>query len=241
MLASPVAFIQAAQRTTLENLADISTIIIAVVILVLLGALILAVLELKKGQKKLMSFIDSLRGDLAPAINNVREISSNLAGVSEMVNSRVQSVDDTLNVANDRLRNSVELAYRRVRHFDALLEVAQEEAESLFFNAASAVRGVRHGAESIVGGKRSRRRRAERMRARYLETEDDEEDTDQVDADHNGGGRHTLDDGEPEQLWDDDFERVIDVEDARDPAHPLTSTEQGPTIHRRRPRTTGSR
>ncbi len=207
VLASAIAVSQtAAQRSTLENLADISMIIIAATILALLLVLIKALSETRDGQRKVVAFIDGLRSDLAPTIKNVNELSSTLVHVSDTVSKQVSAVDDTLDIANERLRSAVDVAYRRVRHFDALLEVAQGEAESLFINAASAVRGVKRGAQAIRG--------------RDIDRDDD-------------------DDGD--RLWDDEMEQVIGADDTRDTGHTLTSSEQGPTIHRRRPRTNGPR
>lgn len=153
-------------RSALEKLADVSTILIALVILILLGALTVAVLELRKGQRKVAEFISTLRVDLAPAISNVNDISRTLGKVSDSVADRVDSFDGTLEVANDRLRRSVDMAYDRIRDFDALLRVAQEEAEGAFFSATSAIRGFSRGASAMRGGASSRRRRGRARRGR---------------------------------------------------------------------------
>jgi hypothetical protein len=44
----------------------------------------------------------------------------------------------------------------RIEEFNALIEVVQGEAEDIFLDTASTVRGVREGARSITSGRRRR-------------------------------------------------------------------------------------
>jgi hypothetical protein len=63
----------------------------------------------------------------------------------------VRRVDETITEANRQLRRAVSLAEERVHDFNALLEVAQQEAEQVFVSTAATLRGVRRGASTLAG------------------------------------------------------------------------------------------
>jgi hypothetical protein len=57
----------------------------------------------------------------------------------------VKALTDRLQLASERMEE-------RIEEFNALMEVVQDEAEGIFIDTASTVRGVRAGARSIAGG-----------------------------------------------------------------------------------------
>jgi uncharacterized phage infection (PIP) family protein YhgE len=74
---------------------------------------------------------------------NVEHITRSLRDDVDKVNSSVQAVTDRLKLASDRMEE-------RIEDFNALMEVVQEEAEGVFLDTASTVRGVRAGARSLA-------------------------------------------------------------------------------------------
>jgi len=55
----------------------------------------------------------------------------------------VKSLTDRLQLASDRMEE-------RIEEFNALMEVVQDEAEDIFIDTASTVRGVRAGARAMT-------------------------------------------------------------------------------------------
>jgi hypothetical protein len=168
------------QRSGLEKAADVAMVIVAVLLVVLLAALAWLFLELRKAHLKLVDAAENLAQRLAPGVTNVNELAANLKEISEMAVRRATQVEETVVLANRRVRGAVDLAYRRVREVDAFLEVMQSEAESLFTSTAAGLVGFRRGARAIFGRRKRGRRfgrfaKAEyRRRARALDTENDD-------------------------------------------------------------------
>jgi hypothetical protein len=69
--------------------------------------------------------------------------------ITTSVRADVQQVNATVAAANQRLQQAVAMTEQRLNEFNALLEVVQQEAESMFVATASTVRGVRTGAASL--------------------------------------------------------------------------------------------
>ena len=65
----------------------------------------------------------------------------------ERLNASVRALTDRLQLASERMEE-------RIEDFNALMEVVQDEAEGIFIDTASTVRGVKAGARSITGGGR---------------------------------------------------------------------------------------
>jgi hypothetical protein len=167
-------------------------VVVAVLLVVLLAAIAFILLEIRKAQRKLMDTAERLADRLSPTVSSVNDLSANLKEISEMAVRRATQVEETVVLANRRVRTAVDLAYRRVREFDALLEVVQSEAEGLFTSTVAGLTGFRRGARAIFGGRARRRRfrglrrhdHRRRMRARLEEDDDaiwgDEQDSPDV-------------------------------------------------------------
>jgi uncharacterized protein YoxC len=146
------------QRSLLERLADLSQVIIALAVLGLLVLFFVTINELKQSQKKLMDLIEKARGELAPTISNVNELSANANFVADALAHRVGDIDETVALANSRMRGLVARIDRRARQFDAMLEVMQREFEDVFLSGASLIHGLKRGAGAITSRRRSRHR-----------------------------------------------------------------------------------
>ena len=145
-------------RDGLSAAADIAIVAmgVAVVLLALVGTVLLvringAVKEMRIG----------VRQNLGPVSDRARSISANVEFITqalrtdvERLNASVKSLTDGLQVASERMEE-------RVEEFNALMEVVQSEAEDIFLDTASTVRGVRAGARSIGSHRAERRRNPE--------------------------------------------------------------------------------
>lgn len=129
--------------------ADIASIVIAVAVLVvvtLAGALFVRINRIL-GELRL-----GVRQNLGPVSDRARSISDNVEFITQVLRSDVESLNASVRALSDRLTLASERMEERVEEFNALIEVVQGEAEGLFLDTASTVRGVREGARSIAGG-----------------------------------------------------------------------------------------
>jgi hypothetical protein len=87
--------------------------------------------------------------DLLPLLRELTGLARDLTSVAKTVRSDVDLVHGTVADVNTRVQDVVRIAERRVNELDALLGVAQQEAEGILLTATAAARGVRAGAEAL--------------------------------------------------------------------------------------------
>lgn len=182
-------------QTWIEALAAVSTIVVALGLLLLGFGLIFAGLKVRQLVRKVEEQAQKLRVDLAPAIASVNRVSENVGALSETVRADAARLSETVTSANEALQRATVEAERRVGEFNALIGVVQEEAERLFIGGASAVRGLQASADTF-----------RRLRSGELELVDEDEEPDDEDGDEGfedeteirvvprRRGRHWLDD-----------------------------------------------
>ena len=142
-----------APRDAIAVAADVAVIVIAVavvVVAVLTGWLLLRVNGVVGEIRR------SFHVGLGPVSDRARTISDNVAFITQVVRSDVESLNASVKSLGERLTQASNAMEERIEEFNALLEVVQDEAEDLFLDTASTVRGVREGARSIAA--RSERR-----------------------------------------------------------------------------------
>jgi len=163
----------AAERGLMETLAVTGQFAVSVVVLVLLGALVWVLLAMRKTVQELTKLVHSSYGDISSAAHSVRNVAEDVRGITQSVKTDVGAVSDTIRRVNSGVRRAVRRAEARLDRLDALVGVAQEEAEEFVLSSASALRGVRLGAAAL---KRSflytRRRGLKRKKRRPLREKD---------------------------------------------------------------------
>lgn len=132
-----------------ERIMGVASGLMSFAFLALAIAAIPAVWNLRKSYKRVDELLTRLHGDVNPLIRHATAIADNVDYVTTSVRTDVQQINATIASANRRLHEAVELTEERLREFNALLEVVQDEAEQLFVSTASAVRGVRRGAAAF--------------------------------------------------------------------------------------------
>ena len=123
--------------------------LMTIALLVLTVALVPAAWNFRKSYKKVNDLLDRIYGDVNPLMRQASSIADNVNYISTSVRTDVQQVNATIAAANLRLQQAVALTEQRLGEFNALLEVVQHEAESMFVATASTVRGVRTGAAAL--------------------------------------------------------------------------------------------
>ena len=162
-----------AQRSAMEALASVGQFAVSVVVLILLAALVYVLLAMRKSVQELTKLLHSSYGDLSAAAHSVRNVAEDVRGITQSVKTDVGAVSDTIRYVNHGFRRVVRRTESRLQRLDALVGVAQEEAEDFVLSSASALRGVKLGAAAL---KRSflytRRRGIKRRKHRPVREED---------------------------------------------------------------------
>src|SRR5690606_35260539 len=93
--------------------------------------------------------LDRVQDDMMPLVKHASAIADDVHYITTSLRTDVQQVSNTVNGANRRMQKAMLATEAKVREFNALLEVVQEEAEDIFVRSASTARGVRIGVESF--------------------------------------------------------------------------------------------
>jgi hypothetical protein len=81
----------------------------------------------------------------------MKHISDDVRGMTASVRNDVEQVNETVGEITKRVQRALVASEERLGEFNALLDVAQDEAERLFISTASTVRGIRRGADAFRG------------------------------------------------------------------------------------------
>jgi uncharacterized protein YoxC len=127
----------------------LSSVIIALALIVLIVGAGRMYWRSKKTREKLAQLLDRVHGELTPLSRQLTAIAGDIHVITSSVRTEVEKVNATISLANDRLKQAVSATEARLQDFHALLAVIQDEAEQLFVSTASTVHGVRHGAATL--------------------------------------------------------------------------------------------
>lgn len=151
-IADTVVMVQAGSRGLqywVDLLTSIASIVIAVALIAIAIPLIPAAWNSRKFYAKLNQVVERIRDDVNPIVRHAAAVADNVDYISTSIRADVQLLHQTVASANQRVNRVAALAEQRVNELNALLEVVQEEAEGLFVDTASTVRGVRVGADTF--------------------------------------------------------------------------------------------
>ncbi|CAN5878471.1 hypothetical protein BH11GEM1_BH11GEM1_26440 [soil metagenome] len=137
------------ERGWFEKTTAIASGLMTIAVLVLTVALVPAAWNFRKSYAKVSDLLDRIYGDVNQIMRQASSIADNVNYVTTSVRTDVQQINATIAAANLRLQQAVALTEQRLNDFNALLAVAQQEAESMFVATASTVRGVRTGAAAL--------------------------------------------------------------------------------------------
>jgi hypothetical protein len=127
----------------------VSTVIIAIGMVALVALCITIGLRLQKSEAAMAASLVRLRAQVSPLIENGIAVAENLRDISGSLRGDARRIASTVSSANDRLHEAVSATERRLKEFNALMSVVQDEAEDLFVATASTVHGVRRGAAAL--------------------------------------------------------------------------------------------
>ena len=123
--------------------------LMSLAILVITVAIVPMARNLRKSYGRLNEMLDKIYVDVNPLVKNASGIAENVNAIAKSIRGDLQVVSGTVAMATERLHEAVAITEQRLNEFNALLEVVQQEAESVFVATASVVRGVRTGTASL--------------------------------------------------------------------------------------------
>lgn len=128
--------------TYIQVAADASTVVIAAISVILLVVILLFFVQLKK-------LLKSLQHQIQPVTDRARVAAENVEYISAVVRQDVQNIRASVSGLSDRLKEASKRMEERVEEFNTLMDVVQDEAESVLLDTAAVVRGVRAGAKTL--------------------------------------------------------------------------------------------
>lgn len=134
-----------------STLADVATIVIAIALVIVAIVMVPSAFSAGRIYRRINGLVDRLHDDTTPILLHLRDITDNLNYISASIRDDVESFKGTIHANQARLNRAGELTEKRINDFNALLAVVQEEAESLFIDTASTIRGVRAGTSTLRG------------------------------------------------------------------------------------------
>ncbi len=128
---------------------SIATVVLALGIIAAGIMLIPTLFIARKVLLKLNNILGQIQTDVAPLVKHGHAVAENVNFISTSVRMDFEQLSRTVQMANQRLVHTADLAEERINEFNALMKVVQEEAEDLFINTASTIRGVQAGTETL--------------------------------------------------------------------------------------------
>lgn len=151
--AFPTLLQSATGSSALATASAVSAIVIAVAVV---SVAIMGGVLFFRVNRILTELRRSARQNFGPVSDRARSISDNLEFITQALRTDVEKLNASLRALSDRLQQASDHMEERIDEFNALMEVVQDEAEDLFLDTASTVRGVREGARTIAGGSERR-------------------------------------------------------------------------------------
>ena len=130
--------------------ADVALILLGVLALVAVIALIVLLIQIRALGRALHRVTRNLETKADPILERARGIATNVEFISAAVRTDVEQLNASVRALSDRLQQASDHMETRIDEFNALMEVVQGEAEDVFLDTASTVRGVREGARRLA-------------------------------------------------------------------------------------------
>lgn len=159
-----LAFQTASDGSAMALWADLALLVIAVAIV---AVAVMSGMLMLRFNRILSEIQRSTRQNFGPVSDRARSISDNVEFITQALRTDVEKLNASVRSLSDRLQHASNRMEERVEEFNALMSVVQGEAEDIFLDTASTVRGVREGARAIGGTGGSQTRRTGARQAAY--------------------------------------------------------------------------
>ena len=136
-------------RDQLGAAAAWSTVVVGVFFLLLVPLLLLLLVQLRRVSSTIRKLGEEGLRRADPLLVSGRGIADNVEFISDAVRADVQRLSGSVKSLTERLNEASTRMEERIQEFNALMEVVQGEAEDIFLDTASTVRGVRESARTL--------------------------------------------------------------------------------------------
>ena len=137
------------EHSWLDTLANVAQSLVSVLLTVMLLAGVFLLYALKKSVDELGRLIKSAHEPLGTVLKEAREITAEVRTLTRKLTGPVTLAGETIEDVSDGVRAVMSRAESRLGRLDALVQIAQDEAEGLVVGAASLLRGVRTGGSAL--------------------------------------------------------------------------------------------
>jgi methyl-accepting chemotaxis protein len=137
-------------RGVLEWTSGVLEIVVLLLAVGALASLILLLLAMREGLRRLNGTLERLTNDTQPMLANARAIVADARDMVATVKRDVGVVSEAAETMGETILDAARITAQRVDEVNALLDVVQDELEDTAITAIAAVRGVRLGAQELL-------------------------------------------------------------------------------------------
>ena len=159
-------------RDPLALMSDWATLGLGLAVLALLVVLVLLLLEIRGLSKSWKHVLDRVAERSGPLIDNANGAVRNVEYITQVVRTDVERINGAVSGLASSLEEVSEDVQGRIRDAQALLDLAQIEAEDAVLDAATRIRTLRTG-QGLLSGAAGRALRRSRERRAVEEGDDD--------------------------------------------------------------------
>jgi methyl-accepting chemotaxis protein len=152
----------ASDTGALHVASEIATVVLGLLALVAVIALVVLLLQIRSAAFALRDAARKIEDKADPVLERTRAIAQHVEFISGTVRKDVERLNASVKALSDRLQQASDHMEDRIEEFNALMELVQNEAEDVFIDTASTVRGLKAGAHHLTVSDSARSRPAPR-------------------------------------------------------------------------------
>lgn len=205
----------------LATLSQIAQSFVSIALLVFLVTGAYLAIALRRSIERITALIHGSSGEFKTMTQDVGAVAKDLRELTERIRRDAGEVSDTVHIVREQTLAALESVEVRLKRFETMVDVVQEEAEDIVVGAVSTIRGLKAASSSLRGVFARNRGGDEESDSpdEYADEdlddfEEDEEDDDEIDIDEQSlamaGGEGSLVDFDED---DDDLDELIDDDD----------------------------
>lgn len=137
-------------RGVLEWTSGVLEIVVLLLAVGSLASLILLLMAMREGLRRLNGTLERLTNDTQPMLANARAIVADARDMVATVKRDVGVVSEAAGTMGETILDAARITAQRVDEVNAVLDVVQDELEDTAITAIAAVRGVRLGAQELL-------------------------------------------------------------------------------------------
>jgi methyl-accepting chemotaxis protein len=134
----------------LQVASQIATVVLGLLALVAVIALVVLLIQIRAAAFALRDAARKIEDKADPVLERSRAIAQHVEYITGTVRKDVERLNASVKALSDRLQQASDHMEDRIEEFNALMELVQTEAEDVFIDTASTVRGLKAGAHRLT-------------------------------------------------------------------------------------------